>query len=228
MDDFETLVSDDAELNVGGHRVYSLFMEQRQGYRLPREGNGVPYGSESQGIYMLADGTHYGSRCCWDFGNATSDATHFGVSNALFLGVAYWGKGAGTGPWFMADFEAGVWAGGTNVNDPGWGSLDGEHPPNDDNPSLGVKFALGFLKTDSDNWALRMADVNDAATVTTAYAGGLPMRIHNEGAIVLGVDTHNANESWGTFFEGAVLAGFPSDETELAVMQNVKAIGYGR
>jgi hypothetical protein len=128
----------------------------------------------------------------------------------------------------MADYEAGVWAGGTRAGDPGWGALEGEHPPNPNNPSLRVKFALGFLKTDMNNWSLRMADTATASTVTTAYAGGLPKQMNNEGAIVLGVGGDNSNNSWGTFYEGAVLAGFPSDAAELAVLQNIKALGYGQ
>jgi hypothetical protein len=148
--------------------------------------------------------------------------------NTLFFGIAFWGNGAGNGPWFMADYEAGVWAGGTNPGDPGWGDLNGAHPPNPANPSLRVPFALGYLKTDQNNWSLRMADLSTATAITTAYEGGLPKQMANEGAIVIGVGGDNSNNSWGTFFEGAVLAGFPTDEAELAVMQNLKAIGYGR
>jgi hypothetical protein len=228
MDDFETVISNTAALNVGGHRVYSLYMAARQGYRLTRAGTGVPRGTASQGLYMLADGTHYGTACCWDFGNVTPDPMQYGVMNTLFFGVAYWGNGAGSGPWMMADFEAGVWAGGTRAGDPGWGALDGAHPANPNNPSLRVKYALGFLKTDPNNWSLRMADAGTATTVTTAYAGGLPKAMNNLGAIVIGVGGDNSNNSWGTFYEGAVLAGFPSDAAELAVMQNIKALGYGR
>jgi len=230
MDDFETVISTQAQLMVGGHRVYSLYMAARQGYRLTRAGAGVPLGRASQGLYMLADGTHSGTACCWDFGNVTPDPTQYGVMNTLFFGVAFWGRGdvPNTGPWFMADFEAGVWAGGTRAGDPGWGELNGEHPPNPNNPSLKVKFALGFLKTDMNNWSLRMANVQTATAVTTAYAGGLPKQMNNLGAIVIGVGGDNSNNSWGTFYEGAVLAGFPSDAAELAVMQNVKALGYGQ
>ena len=36
----------------------------------------------------------------------------------------------------------------------------------------------------------------------------------------------NSNNSWGTFFEGAIVAGWPSDDTEQAIMQNLKAVGY--
>jgi hypothetical protein len=227
-DDFETVIASAGALNVSGKRVYSLRMAARQGYRLTRAGAGVPLGRASQGIYMLADGTYYGTACCWDFGNVSPDPKRYGVMNTLFFGVAYWGRGAGSGPWFMADYEAGVWAGGTRAGDPGWGALEGEHPPNPNNPSLRVKYALGFLKTDMNNWSLRMADSATATSITTAYAGGLPKQMNNEGAIVIGVGGDNSNNSWGTFYEGAVLAGFPSDATELAVMQNIKAQRYGQ
>jgi len=106
---------------------------------------------------MLADGTHSGSACCWDFGNVTPDPTVYHTMNTLFLGQAYWGRGAGSGPWFMADFEAGVWAGGSNPGEPGWGALSDPAPANEANPSLRVPFAIGFLKTDRD-YALRMAE----------------------------------------------------------------------
>ncbi len=229
MDDFET-VADTGPLTVGGREVYSLYMEARQGYRLTEEGDGVPLRQEPQGLYMLADGTHYGTACCWDFGNVSPDPTRYGVMNTLFFGTAFWGKGAGSGPWYMADYEAGVWAGGTNPGDPGWGSLDGaaNAPPNSNNPSLRVPFALGFLKTNQNDWSLRMADVDTATDVTTAYAGGLPKNMNNEGAIVLGVGGDNSNNSWGTFFEGAVMAGFPSDDAEKAVLENIQAVGYGK
>ena len=228
-DDFES-IADAGPLTVGGHQVYSLYMEARQGYRVPvgTVGSAMPRGQDPQGIYMLADGTHWGTACCWDFGNVSPDPTKYGVMNTLFFGKAYWGRGQGGengGPWFGADFEAGVWMGGSSASDPGWGALDTNAPPNENNPSLGVPFALGFLKTDQSNYALRMADLS-GSNLTTAYEGGLPKQMNNEGGIVLGVGGDNSNNSWGTFFEGAIVAGWPSDDTEQAVMQNVKAAGY--
>jgi len=227
MDDFETVISSKAGLGVGGNEVYSLRMDVRQGYRQTKAGDGVPLNKEAQGLYMLADGTHYGTACCWDFGNVSPDPTRYGVMNTLFLGVAYWGRGAGSGPWYMADYEAGVWAGGTRPGDPGWGAIGADNPPNPNNPSIRVKYALGFLKTNETDWALRMADAGTATSITTAYKGGLPKEMHNEGAIVLGVGGDNSNNSWGTFYEGAVLTGFPSDAAEEAVLMNIKAAGYG-
>lgn len=227
-DDFESNANAGA-LTVGGNDVYSLYMEVRHGYRQTIAGNGMPRGQEPQGIYMLADGTRVGTACCWDFGNVTPDPTQYHTMNTLFLGQAFWGRGAGAGPWFMADFEAGVWAGGSNPGEPGWGGLDDAQnaPPNPMNPSLRVRFALGFLKT-NNNYALRMADLQTATALTTAYEGPLPKPMDNQGAVVIGVGGDNSNNSFGTFFEGAIVSGFPSNDVELAVMQNIQSVGYGR
>ncbi len=233
MDDFET-IADEGPLMVGGHSVYSLYMDSRQGYRSPLDsepGPGMPVGAEPQGIYMLADGTHYGTACCWDFGNVTSTpAVGWHFMDTLFFGVGFWGRGDGFGPWFMNDMEAGVWAGGSNPGDPGWGDLNDVGPSNLENPSLKVPFAIGFTKTSTSSWALRMADLQTADGLTTAYDGAFPSTktLDHQGSVVLGVGGDNSNNSWGTFFEGAIVAGYPSDEAEDAVMQNVKAVGYGQ
>jgi non-reducing end alpha-L-arabinofuranosidase len=234
-DDWET-VADDGPISVGGHDVYSLYMDQYQGYRQTVKGAGVPRGAEPQGIYMLADGTHVGTACCWDFGNVTETPTTYHEMNTLFFGTAYWGRGAGNGPWFMNDFEAGVYAGGSKAGDPGWGDLNSsaaQRPANPNNPSLAVKYAIGYTKTDggaANKWALSMANLQTASELTVAFEGALPAGKGkgNQGAIVLGVGGDNSNNSWGTFYEGAVVAGYPSNAVENEVMQNVKAAGYGQ
>ena len=133
--------------------------------------------------------------------------------------------GAGAGPWFMWDVGASVWAGGLTGADPLFWN-------NPNNPSLEVKFALGFHKSDprtsESKWALRMADVTTATVVTTAEQGALPRVLYNGGAVVLGINSYNSNDSWGTFYEGAIVAGFPADDTELSILQNIQAVGYGR
>jgi hypothetical protein len=228
-DDYES-PANKGPVTAGGHKVYTLYMSKHEGYRtaVGVKGKGMPLGTAAQGIYELADGKHFGSPCCWDFGNVTTDPTKYGVMNTLFFGVAYWGRGAGSGPWFMADFEAGVWAGGSKQGDPGWGSLDGaaSSPANSNNPSLAVDFAFGILKTDPSKYALRMANVQTANDVTTAYEGNLPKAMDNLGGIVLGVGGDNSNNAWSTFYEGAIVSGYPSTATDLAVMQNGKAVGY--
>jgi hypothetical protein len=237
MDDFETTIGrtdTKDKIKVGGRDVYSLYMEARQGYRQTMIGTDMPVDDEPQGIYMLADGTRTGTACCWDFGNVTTNPKSYAEMNTLFFGVAFWGKGAGNGPWFGADIEAGVWMGGSTPGSPGWGALDSaaNAPANPNNPSLRVKYALGFLKTGNgpERYALRMADVATATTVTTGYAGAYPSGRHldSQGAVVLGVGGDNSNNSWSTFYEGAIVQGFPPDASEDAVLQNLKALGYGQ
>jgi len=48
------------------------------------------------------------------------------------------------------------------------------------------------------------------------------------GAIILGIGGDNSNWSAGTFFEGAITAGRPSDATDAAVLANVQAAKYGQ
>ena len=99
---------------VSGHKVYALYTNTREAYR-NNATTGVPRGANmaSQGIYELADATHAGTACCWDFGNVGKDNCNGTTMNTLFFGTGFWGRGAGTAPWFMADFEGGVWSGGT-------------------------------------------------------------------------------------------------------------------
>ena len=89
-------------------------MNAREGYRLTAVGKGMPTGAKAQGIYDLADGTHTGTACCWDFGDVSTDPLVYTTMNTIFFGTGFWGKGAGSGPWFMGDFEGGVWADGAS------------------------------------------------------------------------------------------------------------------
>ena len=49
-----------------------------------------------------------------------------------------------------------------------------------------------------------------------------------KGGIILGIGGDNSNSSDGTFFEGAITAGWPTDEADAAVLKNVQAAGYQR
>lgn len=226
-DDYESSATK-GSLMVNGHKVYSLYMAAHEGYRLQAVGKNMPRGTASQGVYELADGTHVGTACCWDFGNVTTNPVQYGVMNTLFFGNAFWGKGAGEGPWFMADFEAGVWAGGSKNGDPGWGGIGQTITANPANPSLKVKYAFGILKTSTSKWALRMVDAGTTGALTTAYEGGMPKDMDNLGGIVLGVGGDNSNNSYGTFYEGAIVAGYPTTATDDAVLKNVRAANYGK
>jgi non-reducing end alpha-L-arabinofuranosidase len=206
-------------LNVGGHDVYALFTQHWEGYR-NNEAVDTPEGGAEQGIYMVANATRAGDACCWDFGTGSRNNCYgpTGSSNALFLGIGYWGAGQGEGPWFMADLEAGVWAGGTEGSD--W--------VNPDSPSMNSPYAIGILKTGPQNYAIRMGDAR-SGELTTAWDGGIPMATWStEGGIILGMGSDVSNSSQGIFYEGVITAGRPSDEIDDAVHRSVQAIGYGR
>jgi len=208
-------------ITAGGHKVYALYMAQYEGYRtaLNVAGEGIPLGNKDQGIYELVDGTHVGTGCCWDFGSVSPDPTAYVMTNTLFFGQGFTGFGAGSAPWFMGDFESGVFSGGTSAT-PGGNPM---------NPSMsGVDFALGILHTPVDKYALRMANLATASDLTTAYDGAIisGRTWGNAGGITLGVASDNSNNSWGTFFEGALTNGSPTNATDLAVMKNIQAVGY--
>jgi hypothetical protein len=239
----DSACTDDYESNairrptvVGGNNVYALYMDVHEGYRTggvpyPQTappGNGMPTGNEPQGIYSVAEGlgkrTPVIQGCCWNFGNASTNNCYgpSGQMNALFFGKAWWGEGSGDGPWFLGDFEAGVWAGGQ-------GAPEAANPMS---PSMTMDYAFGILKTNASNYAFRMGDAT-SGDLTTAYDGGLPSAFSGgtwsmQGSVVLGIGGDNSNHGAGTFLEGAITAGRPSDETDELVHANVKAAGYGQ
>ena len=147
--------------------------------------------------------------------------------SALYIGKD-WGQGAGAGPWFAADFEAGVWAGGSNKGDPGWGAWNEPHPVNPNSPSLTMDYAFGILKTNATKYAIRAADAQKG-NLTTCYDGPLPVTLHwgLQGSIVLGIGGDNSIFGAMTFFEGVITAGWPSNATDTTVLKNVQAAGYG-
>ena len=50
--------------------------------------------------------------------------------------------------------------------------------------------------------------------------------MHKEGAIILGIGGDNSDGAQGTFYEGVMTSGYPSDATENAVQANIVAAGY--
>jgi non-reducing end alpha-L-arabinofuranosidase len=202
--------------NINGHKVYALYMVAHDGMR-NNSCTGIPTGNTDQGVYVVADGTHAGAACCWDFGNVWPDNGNSHTMNPIFFGTGYWGKGAGAGPWFMGDFEGGVWAGGSGAST----------VVNSSNPSMKVEFAFGILKTSSGQYAIKAANAQ-SGTMTTAYDGASPKTWTNGGAVVLGTGGDNSNSSFGTFYEGAMTSGRPSNATDDAVLANVQAAKYGQ
>jgi non-reducing end alpha-L-arabinofuranosidase len=218
-DDYESSATRRA-LTVGGHKVYALYMNAHEAYR-NNQTTSMPTGAAAQGIYELADGSHSGTGCCWDFGNASTDNCYgSGSLNALFFGADAWAKGAGGGPWFMGDAgggtwpdDSGVWACGTSCSNA--------------IPSMAFDYAFGTLNTEPSKGALRGGDAR-SGDLFTIYDGQVQAKWSMEGGIVLGLREDNSNSAYGTFYEGAITSGRPSSTTDTAVFKNVQAAGYGK
>jgi hypothetical protein len=50
--------------------------------------------------------------------------------------------------------------------------------------------------------------------------------MHQEGGIILGTGGDNSNWNMGTFFEGVMVSGYPTDAAENAVQANITSVGY--
>jgi hypothetical protein len=212
-------------LTVGGHKVYSLYTKTSQAYWRDGSKTGMPIGSAPQGIYIVTSGTHVNGGCCYDYGNGEVTRTYVaGPSmDALYFGTStQWATGNGTGPWVMADMEDGMIAQG------GGGK-------NDKLLSQTSTYVTAMEKNNgTSDFALKAADATKLP-LNTYYSGALPAAkkpMKKQGSIVLGSGGDccysNNNASAGTFYEGAIVAGYPSDATDSAVHANIVSAGYGK
>jgi hypothetical protein len=94
-----------------------------------------------------------------------------------------------------------------------------------------TEFAFGILKTSTSastgQYCLKTANAQ-SGSLTTAWDGQAPKPWVLGGAIILGIGGDNSNWSAGTFFEGVITAGRPSDATDVAVLANVQVAKYGQ
>ena len=207
-------------LTVGGNPVYAIYVAAGVGYRNNKT-TGVATGSGAEGEYMVASGKHVNDGCCFDYGNAETNSKDNGNGHmeAIYLGKLCWFTPCnGDGPWVMADLENGLFAGGNGTSK--------------DNTSVPYDYVTALLKGDSQGYSLRGGNAQSGA-LQTMYSGNLPTTtgynpMHKEGALILGIGGDNSKVAVGTFFEGALTAGYPSDATEDAVQANVVSAGYGR
>lgn len=204
----------------GGQRAYGVFVSPGTGYR-NNAARGIAVGDQPQGMYAVLDGSHYNAGCCFDYGNAevSGNDTGNGHMDAIYYGDnTFWGSGAGAGPWLMADLENGLFSGRSPKNNPA-------------DPSVSHRFFTAAVKGKPNHWALRGADAQRPGSLSTYFSGGRPTvagynPMSKEGAIVLGIGGDNSIGAQGTFYEGAMTAGYPSDATEDAVQANIAAAGY--
>jgi hypothetical protein len=171
-------------------------------------------------MYAVLDGTHYNDACCFDYGNAeiSSKDTGNGHMEAIYYGDnTVWGTGSGNGPWIMADLENGLFSGSSATNNAG-------------DPSISYRFITAAIKGKPNQWAIRGANAM-SGSLSTYYSGARPSvsgynPMSKEGAIVLGIGGDNSNGAQGTFYEGVMTSGYPSDATENSVQANIVAAKY--
>jgi non-reducing end alpha-L-arabinofuranosidase len=212
-------------LSVGGAKAYSLYINPGNSYWRDGHLTGVPTGSAPQGMYMVTSGTHVNSGCCFDYGNSetTRKADAAGAMDAIYFGTSCWFGGcSGSGPWVQADLEWGLFPGGSSS----W---------NANQRAFTSKFVTATLKNNgTSRFAIKGSNAQ-SGSLYTLWDGSLPpgySPMKKQGAIVLGSGGDcckpdgGANQSAGTFYEGAMVAGYPSDATENAVQANIVAAGY--
>jgi len=216
-----------AKITMNGHTVYGVYTTSNfdndvgaVGYR-NNQTKGVPTVDQPESMYMVASGKHYNQWCCFDYGNAETNNKDNGpatMETVYFGSSTQWGKGTGSGPWVMADLEDGVFAGGSTA------------APATNTP-LVADYVTAMLKGPSGNrFALKGGDAQSGSLVTK-YDGARPSGYSpqkKEGAIILGIGGDNSHTGEGTFFEGCMTSGNPSDAVDDAVQANIVAAGYGR
>ncbi|PVH94056.1 carbohydrate-binding module family 42 protein [Periconia macrospinosa] len=207
-----------APVTLNGQKAYGVFSPPGTGYR-NNAVSGSAKGDQAEGMYAVLDGTHYNSGCCYDYGNAETNSldTGNGHMEAIYFGDStYWGSGTGSGPWLMADLENGLFT--------------GRNPKNNPAPSISYRFFTTILKGGPNLWALRGGNAA-SGTLSTYFSGARPTPsgynpMSKEGAIIFGIGGDNSVSAQGTFYEGVVTSGYPSDATENAVQANIVAAGY--
>nr|WP_121231475.1 arabinofuranosidase catalytic domain-containing protein [Saccharothrix variisporea] len=201
---------------IGGQKAYGVYIAPGTGYRNNRT-NGIATGDQPEGIYAVVDGTHYSSGCCFDYGNAQTDgqADRQGIMETVYFGANnWWGYGDGPGPWVMADLE--------------WGLFSGVNSRYNKNPTINHRFITAIVKGEPNHWAIRTGNAQ-SGTLSTIFDGPRPAGYHpmqKEGAILLGIGGDNSIGGAGTFYEGVLTAGYPSNATEEAVQSNITAAAY--
>ncbi|KAJ4256278.1 Alpha-L-arabinofuranosidase [Fusarium torreyae] len=210
--------ADGAPVTLNGKKAYGVFISPGTGYR-NNAVSGSAKGNAAEGMYAVLDGTHYNDACCFDYGNAETNSkdTGNGHMEAIYFGDnTVWGSGSGSGPWIMADLENGLFSGQGAKNNPA-------------DPTINYRFTNAVIKGGPGKWAIRGGNAA-SGSLSTFYSGARPSGGYDpmslEGAIILGIGGDNSNGAQGTFYEGVMTTGYPSDATENSVQANIVAAKY--
>lgn len=214
--------ADALPVTAGGHTVYGASFSGLMGYR-HTAASGVAVNGQPEGMYMVTSGTHVNNRCCFDYGNVEVQIadTGNGHMDAINFGTECWFAPCyGAGPWVQADLENGLFQSSAGPSQ------------NSSNTGNSAPFVTALLKNNGQNFFALKDGNAQSGGLTTRYSGPGPTRggyspMHQEGSIVLGTGGDNSNGSIGSFFEGVMTAGLPTDAADNSVQANVVSVGYG-
>ncbi|MEO6601802.1 MAG: arabinofuranosidase catalytic domain-containing protein [Polyangiaceae bacterium] len=217
-----------AKVTLSGQQVYGVYVAASAGGTAYRNNGtkGIATGDQPESMYMVVDGKRFNNQCCFDYGNAETTGNDDGnaTMEAVYWGsdTTWGGKGDGSGPWVAADLENGVF----KFNKGGWQSQSLSVP---NAKSVIATYATAMLKGPSGNkFGLKGGNAQAGALVTmwngARPSGYSPMK--KKGAIILGTGGDGSPSANGTFFEGCMTSGNPSDEIDDAVQANIVA-AYG-
>jgi len=215
-------VADMAPITISGHKAYGVFIEPGMGLR-DDDPVGTAVDDQAEGQYWVINGRHFNDGCCYDYGNAEIDSRDDGngtMETAYYGNATAWYRGPAPGPWIMTDQENNLVG---CVNPGSTSKLCAELP------SITSRFVTAVAKGEPHHWASLGGDAQQGALATMfdgprVDASYDPMR--KQGAIVLGNGGDNSNGSQGTFYEGVMTSGYPTDATDNAVQANVVAARY--
>src|SRR6266704_2063190 len=215
-------IADMAPITITGHKAYGVFIEPGMGLR-DDDPVGTAVDDQSQGQYWVINGRHFNNGCCYDYGNAEIDSRDDGngtMETTYYGNATAWYHGNPPGPWIMTDQENNL----VGCVNPGSTSKLCA-----DLPSITSRFVTAVAKGEPHHWASlggnaqtgALSTMFDGPRVDSSYD---PMR--KQGAIVLGNGGDNSNGSQGSFYEGVMTAGYPSDATDQQIQANVVAAKY--
>ena len=215
-------IADTAPVSLSGHKVYGVFIEPGMGLRNDHP-TGTAVGDQPEGMYWVIDGHHFNDGCCFDYGNAEIDSRDDGdgtMETSYFGNATAWYHGNPPGPWIMTDQENNL-VGCVNP-----GSTSKLCPAL---PNITSRFVTAVAKGQPHQWESEGGDAQ-SGNLATMFSGPRvdatydPMR--KQGAIVLGNGGDNSNGAQGTFYEGVMTSGYPSDATDQLVQANIVAAQY--
>ena len=220
-----------ARISLGGLPVYSAVFDSHcestnnpcdglfAGYS-NRTARDTPVGEEPQTVYALYDGHHYDTGCCFEYGNAEKNSTMLNGS----MEAVYYGYGDTHPP--LPACEAGPYAYSDLEHMHEMMTLPGFAPVRLEP----VDFRFAIVKGTPGRLSLAVADAQHDAALQSVYDGPYPANYTSkkQGGIVLGVGGDNSPWGSGTWFEGVLVRGFSSSETDAAVLANIVAARYAR